>query len=79
MNSERNACTYRDHTGLIIAEAPQISGDLLLEASDPTEMVASNSLDWLPTGWTEHVKVNNGRKVKVFRFLQLIFAVFPEF
>ncbi|XP_057463194.1 uncharacterized protein LOC130753220 [Actinidia eriantha] len=29
-------------------------------------MVASNSPEWLPAGWTEHVKVNNGRKVKCY-------------
>ncbi|XP_057511095.1 methyl-CpG-binding domain-containing protein 13-like isoform X2 [Actinidia eriantha] len=29
-------------------------------------MVAGKSPDWLPAGWTEHVKVNNGRKVKCY-------------
>ncbi|KAF7138027.1 hypothetical protein RHSIM_Rhsim07G0193800 [Rhododendron simsii] len=35
-------------------------------ASDISVKVAGMSPDWLPAGWTEHVKDNNGRKVKVF-------------
>ncbi|GFY97340.1 hypothetical protein Acr_11g0016460 [Actinidia rufa] len=35
-------------------------------ASNPSEMVAGKSPDWLPAGWTEHVKVNDGRKVKCY-------------
>ncbi|KAG5541614.1 hypothetical protein RHGRI_021444 [Rhododendron griersonianum] len=35
-------------------------------ASDVSVKVAGMSPDWLPAGWTEHVKDNNGRKVKCY-------------
>ncbi|KAE9458956.1 hypothetical protein C3L33_09140, partial [Rhododendron williamsianum] len=35
-------------------------------ASDVSGKVAGMSPDWLPAGWTEHVKDNNGRKVKCY-------------
>lgn len=42
-----------------------------LLASDVSGKVAGMSPDWLPAGWTEHVKDNNGRKVKVFGYNEI--------
>lgn len=48
-------------------------------ASDVSVKVAGMSPDWLPAGWTEHVKDNNGRKVKVFGYNWFILLVFVQF
>lgn len=47
-------------------------------ASDVIGKVVGMLPDWLPDGWTEHVKDSNGRKVKVFGYNGFILAVFIQ-